>query len=181
MLGQMTFMIRSSTSPRILVPEVRRAVADVDPNRPISDVFLLDGLFERVLWERHAYVLAIGVFAAVSTLLAAIGIYGVMAYSVARRTREIGLRIALGATAADVIGLVGRQALTMFAAGVAVGLAGALAATRFIASQLFGVTPTDPGTFGVVVLLFALVAASACIVPIRRALRVDPTVALKYE
>jgi putative ABC transport system permease protein len=181
MLGQMTFLMRSASSPRVLVPAVRRAVAEVDPNRPISDVFLLDALFERVLWERHAYVLALGVFAVMSTLLAAIGIYGVMAYSVARRTREIGLRRALGATGRDVIGLVGRRAVMLFAVGVAAGLAGALAATRFIASQLYGVTPTDPVTFGAVVLLFGVVAASACIVPIRRALRVDPTVALKYE
>jgi putative ABC transport system permease protein len=114
-------------------------------------------------------------------VLAAIGIYGVMAYSVARRTREIGLRVALGASAADVVSLVGRRALTLFALGAAAGLVGALGATRFIASQLFGVTATDPSTFGLVLLLFALVAVAACVVPIRRALRVDPTVALKYE
>jgi putative ABC transport system permease protein len=181
MLGQMTFLVRGSSSHRVLVPAVRRAVAEVDPDRPISDVFALDVLLEQVLWQRHAYVLALGVFAAAATLLAAIGIYGVMAYSVARRTREIGLRMALGATAADVIALVGRRAVALFAAGVAAGVAGAFVVTRFIASQLYGVTPTDPATFVGVVLLFALVAASACIAPMRRALRVDPTVALKYE
>jgi ABC-type antimicrobial peptide transport system permease subunit len=117
----------------------------------------------------------------VATLLAAIGIYGVMGYSVARRTREIGLRMALGANAADVIGLVGGRALALFTVGVAAGVAGALAGTRFIASQLYGVTPTDPVTFVAVVLLFALVAASACVAPIRRALRVDPTLALKCD
>ncbi len=114
-------------------------------------------------------------------MLAAIGIYGVMAYSVAERTREIGIRMALGAGGGDVLALVVRQALILIAIGVGLGLAGSLALTRVIQSSLYGVTATDPATFGGVSLLLTLVALFACLVPTRRAVRVDPTVALRYE
>ena len=129
---------------------------------------------------RYSVVL-VGVFAGMATLLAAIGTYGVMAYTVSQRTREIGIRRAMGAGPREIIGFVGRRALTLVAAGLVAGLAGALALTRLIASQLWGVTPTDPATFAAVSLVLAGVAVVACIGPVRRALAVDPTIALRSE
>ncbi len=126
-------------------------------------------------------MLMLGMFAFVATMLAAIGIYGVMAYSVAQRTREIGIRMALGASAREIVLSVGRQALALIVAGLLLGLAGSFAVTRLIASQLWGVTPTDPATFAAVTLLLVLVALLACFIPARRAMRVDPTVALRTE
>jgi putative ABC transport system permease protein len=113
--------------------------------------------------------------------LGAVGIYGVVAYAVARRTREIGVRMALGARAGDVLGMVLREGGTLAAAGVTLGIAGALAASRVLAGFLFGVTPSDPAVFIVVPLLLGAVAIGACLVPARRAARVDPTVALRAD
>ena len=124
---------------------------------------------------------AISAFAITATLLAAIGIYGVMAYAVTQRTREIGIRLALGAAAHEVIALVGRRVILIVALGLLAGLAGALAATQLIQSQLWDVTPTDPATFVLVPLLFALVAIIAAFFPMRRAISVDPTIALRCE
>jgi ABC-type antimicrobial peptide transport system permease subunit len=125
------------------------------------------------------FVLLVSVFAGVATLLAAIGTYGVMAYSVSLRTREIGIRRALGAGRVEVIGLIGRRALALVGSGLVCGVAAALLLTRLIASQLWGVTPTDPATFIGVSLLLVGVALVACIAPARRALAVDPTIALR--
>jgi ABC-type antimicrobial peptide transport system permease subunit len=130
---------------------------------------------------KQRYVTMLGAFALAATILAAIGIYGVVAYAVAQRTREIGIRMALGATSREIIQSVGRQAVALIATGLVFGLAGSLAVTRLIASQLWGVTPTDPATFAGVTLLLVLVALMACFIPARRAMRVDPTVALRSE
>jgi len=181
MFGQMTFLLRTSGDPMILVPAARRAVADADPDRPLASINTMDQLLGGPMRSRSRYVLVLGIFAFVATVLAAIGIYGVMAYSVAQRTREIGIRMALGASAHEVVRLVGRQALLLIGVGLAMGLIGSLALTRFIASQLWGVTPTDPATFAGVTALLVLVALVACFIPARRAVRVDPTVALRSE
>ena len=180
-VGQMVFMLRGSGDPMSLLPAARQVVSDVDPDRPLASVATMEQRLRFVLPQRGYLVFAIMAFALTATLLAAIGIYGVMAYSVTQRTREIGIRIALGAAAREVIALVGRRTILIVALGLATGLAGALAATQFLQSQLWGVTPTDPATFALVSLLFAFVALVAAAFPLRRALSVNPTIALRCE
>jgi hypothetical protein len=179
--GQMMFMVRSTGDPMSLLTAARRVVGDVDRDRPLSNIATMEQRLQGVIPRRGYFVFAITAFAMTATLLAAIGIYGVMAYAVMQRTREIGIRVALGATAHEVIALVGRRAILLVAFGLAAGLAGALAATQLIQSQLWGVTPTDPATFALVSLLFALVALIAAFFPMRRAISVDPTIALRCE
>ncbi len=178
---QMTFVLRTQGDPMSALPAVRRAVEEIDRNRPLinprTEDFFLD---EQAEYPRY-YSMLLGLFAAVATGLAAVGIYGVMAYAVEQRTREIGIRIALGAAAWDVFKIVARQALVVIAAGVAIGLAGAMALTRFISSEIWEVQATDPGTFAAVTILLMAIAILACLVPTRRAVRVDPTTALRYE
>ena len=137
-------------------------------------------LAEQIQYPRY-YSMLLGLFAMVATALAAVGIYGVMAYAVAQRTREIGIRMALGASWRDVLKLVLSQALVLIAAGLALGLGGAIALTRYLSSELWEVKATDPLTFVAVSVLLVSVAALACLIPTRRAVRVDPTVALRYE
>lgn len=181
MFGQMTFVVRHSGDPISLVPAVRRAVAEVDPNRALASVATADQLLDSQMQGFRDYAIVLGVFAFTATMLAAIGVYGVMAYTVTQRTREIGIRKALGADRREVVALVGRRALGLVVTGLVLGLTGSLALTRLIASQLWGVTPTDPATFAVVSLLLGCVALLACLVPALRAVAVDPTVALRSE
>jgi putative ABC transport system permease protein len=180
-VGQMTFVLRTPGHPADLVPAARKAVADVDPDRPISNIapVMLDVALG--VRRRRPFAFVLSGFALAATMLAGIGVYGLMSYSVALRTREIGIRRALGATSRDISMMVGRYAAVLVAGGLVVGLAGAFALTRLIASQLWGVTPTDPRTYAGVSLLLVLVALLAAVVPVRSAVRVDPTVALKYE
>jgi putative ABC transport system permease protein len=153
----------------------------MDPNRPLGDFQSMEQVLGEQVQESRYYTLLLGIFASVATALALVGIYGVMAYSVAQRTREIGIRMALGAKRGDVLKLVLRHSLLLIGLGLVAGLGGSLALTRFIASQLWGVTATDPATFVIVSLLLALVALMATLIPTRRAVEVDPTVALRYE
>jgi putative ABC transport system permease protein len=170
------------TSPDVQVLQAaRQVVASIDPDRPVIDARPMDVLLAGALWARHGYIVVLGVFACAATLLAAIGIYGVTTYSVARRTREIGIRIALGASARDIVRVIGRGVMTMVTLGVAIGVVAALPLTQLISSQLWGVTPTDPATFAAVIALIIVVALVACWLPVRRALRVDPTIALRCE
>jgi putative ABC transport system permease protein len=163
------------------VENIRAVVRQFDPHATVDNVATMSQLVSNSIGRPRLYAVLLGMFAAVAVLLAAIGIYGVLTYSVARRTREIGIRMALGAARADVIGLVVRQSLTLTAFGIAVGLVGAASVTRYLGGLLFGLTPLDPMTFIGVAVTFACVAALAASVPARRATRIDPLVALRYE
>ena len=161
--------------------EIRTAIWRVDRDEPIPEIVTMDLLVSRSLADRRLNMLLLGLFAGVAMLLAAIGIYGVISHSVSQRTHEIGLRMALGARTSDVIRLVLKNGMTPALVGVLVGLIGAFALTRLMASLLFGVTPTDLATFATVALALLAVALFACFIPARRATKVDPLVALRYE
>ena len=181
MFGQMTFLLRSSGDPMSLVPAVRSAVAEVDPDRAITKIQTMEQYWGSGMRDKRYLVLVLGIFAFVATVLATIGIYGVMAYSVAQRTREIGIRMAVGASPLKILALIGGRAAILISCGMLLGLAGSLALSRLIASQLWGIQPTDPATFIGVSLLLIAVALLACFIPARRAIRVDPTEALRTE
>jgi len=164
-----------------LVAAVKKVVADLDPDQPVTDVMTMDQVLTESTGDQQAYARLLGIFAGLALVLAMIGIYGVMAYFVADRTHEIGVRVALGAQRAAVFGLVVKLGLKLAVLGVAVGAGLALGVTRLLAQSLFGVKPTDPATFSVVALTLVSVALLACYIPARRATKVDPMVALKYE
>jgi putative ABC transport system permease protein len=181
LLGQMTFMIRTSGDTQAVIPAARHAVAQLDPDRSLVNVSSVLSHMRNATGRFRDYVFLVSILAFVATLLAAIGTYGVMSYAVSQHTREIGIRRALGAGRREVVRFVGRSALIVVGIGLVTGLTGALLLTRLIASQLWGVTPTDPLTYGGVSIILIGVAAVACIVPARRALAVDPTVALRTD
>jgi predicted permease len=181
LLGSMTFMLRAAGDPAAIVPAARLAVAEVEPDRPLAEVSTVVTHMNRATAKFRDFVLLVGVFAAAAMLLAAVGTYGVMVFTVSQRTREIGIRRALGAGTGQIVELVGRRALVLVGVGLAGGWVGALALTRLIASQLWGVTPTDPVTYAAVSALLVGVACVACVIPVRRALAVDPTIALRNE
>jgi putative ABC transport system permease protein len=177
----MYFLLRTAGDPLRLVETVKRAVAEVDPSRPAASFRTIEQNLSQQTQFLRLYILLLGIFGGIAAVLAAIGIYGVMAYSVAERTREIGIRMALGAGSADVVKMVLRQALLMVGLGVTLGLAGSFALTRVVKSALYGVTATDPATYAGISILLLLVAIAACLIPTRRAVAVPPTVALRYE
>jgi putative ABC transport system permease protein len=181
LLGTMIFMIRTSGDPWSLAAAARGAVAAIDGDRPIANVTTMQEQLRARVPRRADYITIIASFAMAALVLAAIGIYGIVSYNAAGRTREIGLRMALGARAQDIVRLVGRRALLLVGLGVAAGLAGALALTQLLRSQLWAVSPTDPATYAVASLFLLLVCAAACAVPTRRAATVNPMVALRCE
>ncbi len=167
--------------PRLLTGAVREQLGELDPALPVADVRLMEDVLSRAQARPRFLTLLLSLFSFVSLAIATVGIYGVVSYSVARRTKEFGLRMVLGAQGGDVLGLVMKQGAGMVAIGIVGGLVTAFALTRLMASLLFGVTATDLPTFaGVTVLLFA-VALAACYLPARRATRVDPIQTLRYE
>jgi putative ABC transport system permease protein len=173
--------LRSDRDPLLLASSVRGTVRAVDPDLLVNDIQTLEDRVSQNIARPRLSVLLIGAFSAIALLLAAIGIYGVMAYTVAQRTREIGVRMALGADPHEVKQLVVRQGMRPALIGVAVGLVAAFAATRLIASLLYGVSAVDPLTFVLVPLFLIAVALLATYLPARRATRVPPTVALQAE
>ena len=177
----MFLAMRTTGDPMTLVGAVRSQVLAIDKDQPISQVASMESLLSTSLAQPRFSMLLLGIFAGVALVLAAVGVYGVMSYSVTQRTREIGIRIALGARSEDVFKIVVREGMTVALIGIVIGLAGALAVTRVMATLLFGVTATDPLTFAAVSVLLTGVALGACFVPARRAAKVDPMVALRYE
>jgi len=177
----MYFLLRTPGDSLKLVETVKRAVAEVDPSRPAANFRTVEQNLSEQTQFLRLYILLLGIFGGIAAVLAAIGIYGVMAYSVAERTREIGIRMALGAGSGDVVKMVLRQALLIVGIGVTLGLAGSFALTRVISSALYGVTATDPATYAGISALLLLVAIIACLIPSRRAVAVHPTIALRYE
>jgi putative ABC transport system permease protein len=173
--------VRALTDPAALSASVRQAVKAVDLDVPVYAVRTLAEIVSDRTAQRRLAVMLITVFAAVALLLAAVGIYGVMSYAVAQRTQEIGIRMALGAERRDILRMVLRHGSLMAAAGVGLGLTVALGLARLITSLLFQVSATDPPTFSVVPVVLIAVALLACYVPARRATRVDPLVALRYQ
>ena len=177
----MRIVARSKSDPSLVAAAVREAVRTIDKDQPVDKVTTMTSVVSASFVGRSFYMQLLGTFAALAFILASVGIYGVVSYSVAQRTREIGIRVALGARRRDVLGLVLKEALRLTAFGVGLGLVGAFAATRVLRSLLFEVKPTDPATFICLSVLLTLVALLASYIPARRATKVDPLVALRYE
>ena len=180
-LNSMTLFIRTAGNPTDLAQALRSEVFAIDRNQPVYNMKTLDQRVVETIALSRSLMLLFSGFALLALVLASVGIYGIVSYAVSQRTREIGIRMALGARTGDVLRLVLKNGMTLVVAGVVIGVGGALALTRFLTTMLFGVTPTDISTFIIVSLVIAAVALIACLVPARRATKVDPLVALKYE
>jgi len=176
-----SMVVRTEGDPVAMVSAIKSRIWAVARNQPVSQVQTMNQILSGSLARRRLYVVLLGVFACVAVLLAAAGIYGVVSYSVAQRTREMGIRVALGADRADILCMIVLQGAKLAIAGELVGILAALAMTRLMSSLLFGVAAADPITFAAVALLLSAVALAACYIPARRAMRVDPMVALRYE
>jgi putative ABC transport system permease protein len=173
--------VRTMADPAALATPVRNIVAAIDRNQPVTSIMTMSDVVAGTVSPRKFNMLLFALFAVLALLLAALGIYGVMAYAVAQRTQELGIRMALGAQKIDVLVLIMKSGVMLTLSGVAIGLVSTFALTRLMSTLLFGVTPTDTATFATVSLFLILVALLACYIPARRATRVDPLVALRYE
>ena len=179
--GEAVFEVRTAVDPRIVIPAVRGIVSQLDSNLPLLSINTQSDEIDRSLFQERLMARLSSLFGGLSLLLACVGLYGLLSYEVALRTREIGVRMALGARPSDVLRFVVGQGVGLSAAGAMLGILGAFGATRYLRSLLYGVRPFDPFTFLSVALLLALVAVAACYIPARRASRIDPMVALRYE
>jgi putative ABC transport system permease protein len=179
----MRLAVRTDGAPLALVPMLREALRELDPEIPLAEVSTMDAVItdSDTITQSRATTGALAIFAGIAVLLATVGLYGVLAYSVSQRSHEIGVRMALGARGGNVLGMVLGQGMLLVAVGLALGVLGAVAAGRLIEEQLFGIGSTDPLTYLGVCAVFAVVAAAACLVPSFRATRVDPLEALQAE
>ena len=180
-LEDMVLLVRTTTDPLSIAGAVRQAVWSIDPNQPISNVSTMEKVVEDSIGQRRLNMLLMGLFGGLAMLLSAVGIYGLLSHAVTQRTQEMGIRMALGAQVSDVLKLVLKQGMMLVLAGEAIGLLGAFMLTRLMQGLLFGVTPNDATTFVVVVGVLTIVALLACYIPARRATKVDPLIALRYE
>jgi predicted permease len=179
--GEAVFEVRTAVDPRTVTPAVRSIVTQLDSNLPLLSMNTQSDEIDRSLFQERLIARLSSLFGGLALSLACVGLYGLLSYEVAQRTREIGVRMALGARPSDVLRFIVGQGMALSAAGAILGILGALGVTRYLASLLYGVRPFDPLTFLAVALLLALVALAACYTPARRASRVDPMVALRYE
>jgi len=180
-LRQSSFVLRTTGDPLLLSTAIRSEMRQLDVGLPVRNLRSMEQLVDQSIAPQRFNLSLLSLFAALGLLLASVGIYGVMAYSVSQRTHEIGLRMALGAQARDVLKLVVKQGMALVLVGVAIGLIASFAMTRLMKNLLFGVSATDPATLAGVALLLTGVALLACYIPARRATKVDPLVALRYE
>jgi len=179
--GEAYFALRTSTRPEALIPSVRNVVASLDDNLPIFDIRTQTQTMDRLLFNERLVARLSSLFGALALILACVGLYGLLSYEVARRTREIGIRTALGAQRSEIFRLVLGQGLILAMVGALVGIGAAIGVTRYLGSLLYGIGATDPATFVIITFLLIAVALLACYIPSRRATRVDPLVALRYE
>jgi putative ABC transport system permease protein len=175
----MTLLLRAKGDPQALVSAVREAVQSVDPNLPVFNIRTMESQLSNELATQRLSVVLVSLFSILALLLAAVGLYGVLAYSIAQRTREIGIRIALGAESGSILGLVVRQGLIIVGVGLAAGILGSVILTRLIQGLLYGVSGTDPIAVLTAVSVLGLAASLACLLPALRAIRVNPIVALR--
>ncbi len=179
--GGMTVILKAAGDPNQLIAAVRQQVQAIDPDQPIHSIRTMDEIRAESVAPERLNLTLLSVFAGIALVLAIVGIYGVMSYSVTQRTHEIGIRMAIGAQPRDVFRMVIKQGMVLAFIGVVFGLVGAFGLTRLMATMLFGVEPTDPATFVAITVLLSLVALVACYIPGRRATKVDPVVSLRYE
>jgi putative ABC transport system permease protein len=180
-LEDMTVLVRTSSDPRAVISSLRQAVWAIDANQPLSNINTLEQIVSESIAQPRLNMLLMMLFGGLALLLSAVGIYGLLSYAVTQRTQELGIRMALGANVTDVLKLVLKQGMLLALIGEVIGLAGAFALTRLMSGLLFGVTPTDTTIFAGVVAVLTLTALFACYLPARRATKVDPLVALRYE
>ncbi|MGO4883855.1 MAG: ABC transporter permease [Bryobacteraceae bacterium] len=178
---RLALIVRTAGDPMRLAPAITAQLWSIDKDQSVHDVQGMDHVVDDSISQRRFNMLLLAVFAATALIMAAVGIYGVLAYAVSRRTQEIGIRMALGAQTQDVLRMVAREGFVVALVGIGIGMAGALALTRLMSSLLFGVSPTDAATFAMAPAVLAIVALAACYLPARRASRVDPIVALRYD
>jgi predicted permease len=179
--GGAYYAVRTTVDPMTIVPAVRRIVRDLDSQAALFYVAPMEQIVSATMVRPRMYAVLLGIFAVVGLTLAVIGIYGIVAFSVAQRTREIGIRVALGAQRAAILGGTLRHGLFLTCVGIVLGLAGAVALARYLEGMLFGITPADTATYVATAMLFVVVATVATLVPARRAMRLDPLTALRCD
>ena len=180
-MGDATFVVRFAAEPAALTGAVRAVVREIDANLPMFNVRTQQEQIDRQFTQERLFARLCSFFGALALLLAAVGLYGLMSYAVVRRTGEIGLRMALGALPSHVLGMIVRESMSLVVLGVLIGIGAAWGATRWISSMLFGLSATDPVTYAMVAALLLTVAIFACLLPARRASKVDPMTALRTE